>query len=587
MAFAEIGRLLPRKILAPAMVLFVTSSLAGCAAVDAVSDAVTGPGPEQVVDGDRISVLTLDESLSADPQIADMEITLPRAYTNMQWPQPGGSPTNAMQHLELEGELERVWRRSAGAGNSLSTRMTATPVMANGKIFALDAEAQVTAFDANTGERIWRERVRRHGESRRAGFGGGLAHGADRVIVATGFGDVYALNEETGERLWRRDVGVPIRTAPTVVAGRAFVVTTDNQLLAIDTRDGEVLWNHRAFQESAGLLASTSPAANADVVIAPFTSGELNAIRIQTGNTTWSDQLTRTGNRTPLADINAIVARPVIANGRVYAVSHSGRMVSIDLRTGERIWSINVGSTQTPWVAGEFLYVVSLDAELICISARDGRIRWITQMDPYENMRRERQPLQYVGPVLVSERLIVISSEGRMREYSPFTGEFIEETRVGDRVSIPPIVANNTLYVLTDNARVAAFRGEGAPRQRRARTQVTNTPQQATPGLSTLPGMTVTSTAPTAPTEEVEEEPEDGGLFGRLRRPFSRGDSEPEATPAPQEEAAADEGGNGLRRWPWSRGNDEEEAAPVEEEPEEETGSEDDESGFRWPWSSR
>ncbi len=479
--------------------LIVASLFAGLGACSTVTKYLGRSHDSEDVSGDVISIMALEENLVADPRIADLPINLPRAYTNSQWPQPGGAPSNSMQHLALEGDLDRLWSHSAGRGNGLTTRMTASPVMANGLVFLLDAEAQVFALDAETGDRVWRERIRRRGEGRRAGFGGGIAYAGDRVIVTTGYGDIYALAEETGERLWHREVGVPIRTAPTVISGRAFIVTTDNQLLAIDISDGEVLWNHRAFQESAGLLSATSPAANSDVVIAPFTSGELNAVRIQTGSVSWSDQLTRTGNFTPLANINAIAARPVIYDGRVYAISHSGRFVSIDLRTGERIWTANIGSTQTPWVAGEFVYVVSLDAELICVSTRDGRIRWITQMDRWKNERRERGAIQYVGPVLISDRLVVISSEGRLREYSPYTGEFIKETRVGDPVSLPPIVANNTLYVYTDDADLVAFRGEGDNRRRTVRQRVNQ--QNAEAG----------GTA----------EDEDSGRFGWLKWPWS------------------------------------------------------------------
>ncbi len=500
MAFANVSRILIPKL--PPMLALVL--FAGLGACTRVTDLL-GDQTEEQVAGEHISVLTLEEELVADSRIADMPVTLPRAYTNMQWPQPGGGPTNSMQHLELEGEFDRVWRSSAGAGNNLTSRMTASPVMANNKVFVLNALSQVTAFDAETGDRIWRTRVRAEGEARRSGFGGGVAHAGDRLIVTTGFGAVHALDDETGEELWRRDVGVPIRTAPTFVNGRAFVVTTDNQLLAIDTRDGAVVWSHRAFDESAGLLAATSPAANADVVIAPFTSGELDAIRIQTGNSAWSDQLTRTGNFTPLANINAIAARPVIANGRVYAVSHSGRFVSIDLRTGERVWSANIASTQTPWVAGQFIYVVTVDAQLICLSARDGHIRWITQMDQYRSERRQRGAIQYVGPVLVSDRLVVLTSEGRMQEYSPFTGEFIDDTRVGSTISLPPIVANKTLYILTDNARLSAFRGEGLERARREAREGVATPASA---------------APSASNEEDNDDDEDGGR-GWLRWPWS------------------------------------------------------------------
>lgn len=422
---------------------------------------------DQEVSEDAIAILTLEDHLEADPRLADTPVNLPRAYQNIQWPQPGGSPSNAMQHLQVDGgELRRIWRADGGTGNRLRTRLTAVPVIANGMIFALDSEVNVVAISVANGDRVWRQRLTPRGESRTVGFGGGIAHAGDRVIVTTGFGQVHALSETDGTLLWTRNVGVPIRTAPTVISGRAFVTTTDNQLLAIDTNDGTVLWNHRAFTESAGLLAATSPAANSDVVIAPFTSGELDAVRIQTGNVTWSDQLTRTGNFTPLANINAIAARPVIHNGRVYAVSHSGRFVAIDLRTGERIWTANIASTQTPWVVGNYIYVVTVDAEVVCISARDGRIRWITQMEQFSG-RNERNAIQYVGPVLVSERLLVISSRGHMFELSPYTGEIRDEMRLGDDVTLPPIVADNTLYVYTADGDIMAYQGRETEGQSR------------------------------------------------------------------------------------------------------------------------
>jgi len=517
--------------------LCLTASLfAALGACSSVTDILSTETDEEVT-GETIAILSLEDTLSADPRIANMPVNLPRAYTNQQWPQPGGAPTNAMQHLELEGQLNRVWSRGAGAGNGSASRLTSSPVMADGRLYMLDAEATVHALDAESGDRLWRTNLRREGEGRRAGFGGGVAYGGDRIVVTTGFGDIYGLNSETGEELWVREIGVPIRTAPTVMSGRAFVVTTDNQLLAVDMNNGEVLWNQRAFQESAGLIAATSPAATNDVVIAPFTSGELDAVRIQTGSLAWSDQLTRTGNFTPLANINAIAARPVIVDGRVYAISHSGRFVAIDLRTGERVWTTNVASTQTPWIAGNFAFVVTLDAELACISIRDGRVRWLTQLRQYRNENRETGPIQYVGPVLISNRLVVISSRGELEEYSPQTGEFLDSTRVGDPVSLPPIVANNTLYVYTDDADLVAFRGEGEQRQRRVR----------------------------QPVNEVSADADAEGEGGGFRWPWaSNGNADDE----PDEEAT-----------PVSTNTSDDDADSAEDE--------DSGGGFRWPWSSR
>jgi outer membrane protein assembly factor BamB len=142
----------------------------------------------------------------------------------------------------------------------------------------------------------------------------------------------------------------------------------------------------------------------------------------------------------------------------VYAISHSGRMVSIDLRSGERVWSRNVGGTQTPWVAGDFIYVLSIDSEIVCLSRRDGRIRWIARLPQFENVKKRKDPIEWSGPVLAGDRLIVVSSKGAAYSVSPYTGEVLGKIKIPDGTFIAPIVANEMVFVLTDKAELIALR---------------------------------------------------------------------------------------------------------------------------------
>ncbi len=441
-------------LLRVAMVALAFGTLAGC-------DSVTGMFTSEdktVLPGKRLSVMELGSTLEVDPAIADELVILPQPYVNPDWPQPGGSPDNANYHLAAPGPLDRLWSVDAGAGSDRVAQLTASPVIADGKIFVLDAESTVRAFDRKTGKRLWETDLVPEGEDADEGRGGGVAFDNGKIFVVTGFGTGHGLDAASGAIVWTQTLGEPFRAAPTANGGRVFAVTADNQTIAFAQETGEVLWRHRGIVESAGILSSPSPAVAGSVVISPYSSGEVVALRVANGTPVWSDSLNRTGRLTSLSELNDIAGRPVIDRDRVFAISHSGRMVSIDLRTGERAWTRDIGGVQTPWVAGDYLYLITNSEELVAISRRDGRIRWITPMPRWEDPEDREDPIVWSGPVLVSDRLILVSSTGDATSVSPYTGEILGRIDLPDDVLIAPVVADETLYILTDSASLIALK---------------------------------------------------------------------------------------------------------------------------------
>lgn len=431
----------------------LAAMLAACELLpDWIGDAEDPPLP-----GERISVLSLQDTLEPDPRIADLEVRLPRPWRNPDWPQAGGFPNHAMHHLELPDDLATAWEVSVGEGSSSLLRLLAPPIVAGGRVFVMDAESRISAIDANTGERLWRANATPKGEDDGA-LGGGLALDGGVLFVSTGYGDVYALEAETGRVYWERRVGVPMRAPPTAADGRVFVVTYDNQMFALAADDGRVLWNHVGIPEDAGLIGGAAPAVDGDIVVVPYTSGELFALRVENGRVVWSDQLVKAARFTPLAALSDIRGKPVVDRGRVIAISHSGRMAAIDLRTGERIWDRDITGVETPWVSGDFIYVVTTQAELLCLSRRDGRIRWVAQLQRFEDEEDREDPIQWSGPVLVSDRLVLVSSHGRAVSVSPYSGEVLGEMNLPAASFIAPVVADGTLYILSDDAELIALR---------------------------------------------------------------------------------------------------------------------------------
>lgn len=407
--------------------------------------------------GERIPVLAYEQSLEADASIADLKVTLPAPYTNADWTQPGGAPAKAMHHLALPETLRRAWTVSVGEGASRAAYMLAPPVVADGKLFTMDTHANIQALDAASGRKLWSASFPEK-ESKRIAFGGGVAYGNGKLIATTGYGYVAAFDAATGNRLWQVDMDIPFRGAPTVAGNRAYVLTFDNQLFALSTENGDVAWDSTGIIENASILGTGAPAAAGDTLVVGYSSGELTALRVENGRVTWQELLTRTGRTTAIGALLDIDASPVIDRGRVFAIGNGGRMVALELTTGQRVWEANLGGVHTPWVAGDFVYAVTNESELVCLTRSEGRIRWLTQLQRYRKPEDRKGLVTWAGPVLAGDRLILTSSNGYVATVSPYTGELISVEKLSDGAYLPPVVAGNTLYVMTNDGRITAFR---------------------------------------------------------------------------------------------------------------------------------
>jgi outer membrane protein assembly factor BamB len=204
-------------------------------------------------------------------------------------------------------------------------------------------------------------------------------------------------------------------------------------------------------------LGGASPAGAGEVVIAPYTSGELFALRVENGRAAWTDSLASTRNVNAVSGLANIRGRPVIDHGRVFAVSHSGRLASIDLRSGDRVWEQQIASSHSPWVAGDYVFVLANDNELVCLTHKEGKVRWVRPLQRYEDEKAKSDPILWAGPVLGGNRLIALSSLGEAVSVSPYTGEVIGNQSMSSSY-LGPVIANNTLYLLTDSGNLSAYR---------------------------------------------------------------------------------------------------------------------------------
>ncbi|CAN5229304.1 PQQ-like beta-propeller repeat protein [soil metagenome] len=466
-----------RYLLLTAM-LTAAVSVAGCSTLSKINPFDKKEANKTLAtQGQRISVIAFDQKVEQSEALKGSDFYLPEATVQADWPLPGGNAEQSVEHVAAAANFDIAWKKGFGQKANRKFHITAPPVAADGKVFVMDGEATVTAIDAKSGSTIWRKDLRpakapgkKHGmfgfggSGDRLGFGGGVAYANGKLYVASGFRFVAQLDAATGAETWRQATGTPIHSAPTVSDGRLFVITTDNELLTFNTADGAPGWNYQALIEPARILAATSSAISGDTVVTGFASGELVALRATNGNDLWSEALSRASRTNALSEIRDIAGRPVIYKGDVFAVSHSGVFSATDLRTGQARWNLPVTAITTPWAAGDVVFVVDKSGQVICVSREAGQVYWLRDLNNTDKLskkqkkKRAKHPVLWSTPILASNRLITVSSEGQAVALNPKTGEIEKTLKIGQSVLLGPIAMGDTVYLATDEADLIAIR---------------------------------------------------------------------------------------------------------------------------------
>jgi outer membrane protein assembly factor BamB len=417
-----------------------------------------GARPKTPVLGQRIPVLTTEGNVEVDPATQALPFSLPAPVENNGWTESGGNATNSMGHLALGDALRPAFSVQSGRGSSLTARLAAPPIVANGRVYTIDTLGAVRSFDARTGALIWASQTPDVKGNEAALYGGGIAYDNGRIFATNGLGYVAALSEQNGGIYWRVQPGGPLRGSPTVANGAVYVISEDNQIYSLKEADGSTNWSEAASVEIAGLFGAASPAVGQGTVVAGFSSGELNGYRYENGRQVWQDQLQRTSISTSVSSLSDIDADPVIDNGQVFAIGAGGRMVALDILSGQRMWELNIAGISTPWVAGDWVFVVTSEDKLMCIYRQNGHIRWINQLPKFVKPKSQSGDIDYSGPVLAGGRLILTASNGEVIQFDPSTGNYRTQFAVGAPVSLPPVVADSTLFVYDDLGRLHAYR---------------------------------------------------------------------------------------------------------------------------------
>ncbi|MBL8638879.1 MAG: PQQ-binding-like beta-propeller repeat protein [Alphaproteobacteria bacterium] len=451
-------------------VAFLSFCVAGCVAGLTLSGCSLFKKDEKVpLAGQRISVLQMQADVeSVNAMESEKIFAPPTPLILVDWPQSGVMPAHNPQNLALpslhesgaqHAQLKRIWDTDIGQGASKALPLLPQPVIVGGRIFALDTDNEVSAYDAANGKKIWDRNIRPKNEKEDV-IAGGLAASPTAVFITTGYREMVALNPADGKILWKVRLTSPARAAPTIDGNNLYVMTVDNRLVSLDATDGHLKWEYEGSEETASLVGAASPAASSEIVLAAFSNGDLTALRVENGSVAWSYSLLSLAGRGGMGSSTMpdAAGAPVIDQNLVLGASYGGRVAALDYRSGQTVWQKEVGSGKSLWVSGTRVFMIGASAELIAIGRESGSVLWSLPLDQLSTHEHARNSLLWQGPVMAEGKLILASPDGVLHFVSAENGQKLGEIETGEKLASAPMIAGGTLYLLAEDGTLSAWK---------------------------------------------------------------------------------------------------------------------------------
>lgn len=418
-------------------------------------ESLYSPDPDVV--GERAAAEFARQEAEAE-QNRSQPIRLSSQSSLGSWTHVAGSNTHNVPHLAFSNAPQVVFEVPIGQGNGRKHKITAEPIVAEGRVFTMDSQAMVTAHSTG-GAALWSADLTPASDRVGEASGGGLAYGAGQVFATTGFGELIAINPASGAIQWRQDLGAPGSGAPTVSGSTVYALNTVNKAVAVNATNGRLVWQTPGTPDKPGVLGSSAPAIAGNTVVTPFSIGSLVGIQANDGEPTWAVQLKQVRRGRAFAQVSDFSGAPVVSGGTIYAGTAAGGLTAVSTN-GQQRWVSQEGAMHPVTVAGGSLFMVGDDIELVRVNASNGERIWGVPLPGYtkENPRRRKAIHPSYGPTLAGGRLWVASGDGYLRAFNPTDGALVSAVELPAGAASRPVIVGGVAYIATEKGTLLALR---------------------------------------------------------------------------------------------------------------------------------
>ena len=439
------------KVLKILLLFIMIGSIFGCANKDKIKK----------LPGKYIELMQEIEYAQPDKALAGKAIAIPHSQINDKWLNSNFSVSAMPENIKIPSELSYKISNSKLAHSNNLYGVSVTPVIFNNILYSFDNQGYVVAYNvSNFSKPIWSKKLFAK-ELAKDSIGGGLVCDKDFLIVTFGNTNLIALNKDDGSEIWRYSLSSIARSTSIIKDDKVFTLTVDNRLYCIDLRTGKLLWTHEGAIEQFGVFGSASPVVSGNLVIAPYSSGQLNALNINTGEVVWQLSLIKsTGNSTMLY-LNDIDMTPIINQGILYVSNYAGTMFAVEVSTGQIKWANDsVGGNKFAWIAGNYIYSVNKYSQLTAVLKQTGQVKWVSDLAEKITIKSKSNKDKAIisGPVMINNMLYLTSSDGKLSVFDPASGIKLNEYQISKNVYSPPISVGDKIYFINNSGILSVVR---------------------------------------------------------------------------------------------------------------------------------
>ncbi|MGB6355102.1 MAG: outer membrane protein assembly factor BamB, partial [Steroidobacteraceae bacterium] len=341
--------------------------------------------------------------------------------------------------------VKKLWGEGVGGGKKqVVLRLGLGPALDNDVVFAASHKGEVLAASLDSGRHVWVKNLK-------LPLSAGPGAGAGMVVVGSSKGVVVALDGATGRELWRSRLNSELLSAPAVTAKIIVLRSVDGRLHGLDAHDGRELWSVEQQVPRLSLRGTATPIIAKEVAISGFDNGKIMAVSLTTGDTLWDTALASPHGRTELDRLVDIDSAVHAVGDNVFATGFQGRTAMLAVDSGQIWWAHDMSSYRGLAVDADNLYVTQSDGIVVALRQRDGSEIWRNQK---LKMRR------LTTPVLTSTAVVVGDFQGYLHWLDKATGQLVARQRVAKKeiISNAPVASGDTVVVMTDRGKLAAFR---------------------------------------------------------------------------------------------------------------------------------
>ena len=410
-----------------------------------------------ILEEDSISfpVLEYDSEITETLNLNNQDIKIANSREIIFWSKSYQNVRNNLGHIYTEANFKDKKKIISGSGQLINQIQ---PIYFNNHLCKIESNGSLRCFDLQTKKLDLEIDLKPKNKNKFEILRGGISYFDDKIIYVDAYGQIKLIDIIDKNIIWENDINVPILSSPLIYRGYIYFVSSDNKIYALNFDDGSIEWTFQTISENKKNILTPSLSAIENLVIVPFSNGELISFKYDDGRPIWSENISKVSLVSNF-DIKDIIGSPVIDGSNVFTISSNGKLVSTNVINGKTNWSINISGSRTPIISGNVLFVIDSDSRLICINSLNGDIYWISNLKKYRKGNDSKDLNRWNGPFLINNLLYNISYFGELIINSPLNGEILTKENIGIKgLLTQPIILKDTIYISDEKSNVFQYK---------------------------------------------------------------------------------------------------------------------------------